>query len=70
MRTAFLGSILLLTASLLPLSAQQAKPSPQLAATPPMGWNSWDAYGLTINEAEYKANAGWMAKHLKQFGWQ
>jgi hypothetical protein len=41
-----------------------------LAATPPMGWNSWDSYGLTITEAEYKANADWMAKHLKQFGWQ
>ena len=23
-----------------------------LAETPPMGWNSWDGYGTTINEAE------------------
>ena len=22
----------------------------------PLGWNSWDAYGLTINEADYRAN--------------
>jgi hypothetical protein len=35
-----------------------------------MGWNSWDSYGLTINETEYKANVEWMAEHLKQFGWQ
>ena len=35
-----------------------------------MGWNSWDAYGLTITEEEFRANADWMAKHLKPFGWQ
>jgi hypothetical protein len=34
-----------------------------------MGWNSWDSYGLSIQEAEYKANAEWMAAHLKQYGW-
>ena len=45
--------------------------SPQvLAATPPMGWNSWDAYGTTVSEAQVKANADWMAAHLKQHGWQ
>ncbi|HEV2348243.1 MAG TPA: glycoside hydrolase family 27 protein [Terriglobia bacterium] len=44
--------------------------SDRLATTPPMGWNSWDSYGLSINEQEFKANAEWMAKHLKQFGWQ
>ena len=70
MRTMFLGLILLFAASLLPISAQQVVPNLQLAKTPPMGWNSWDSYGLTITEAEYKANADWMAKHLKQFGWQ
>ena len=25
-----------------------------LAATPPMGWNSWDGYGLTVTEAMWK----------------
>jgi hypothetical protein len=40
-----------------------------LAPTPPMGWNSWDAYGLTINEADFKANATALAEY-KQFGWQ
>ena len=34
-----------------------------------MGWNSWDAYGFTINEADFKANAAVLAK-FKQFGWQ
>jgi hypothetical protein len=40
------------------------------SATPPMGWNSWDSYGTTVNEAQAKANADWMAKNLKEFGWQ
>ena len=38
--------------------------SSQLAATPPMGWNSWDAYGYTVREDEVKANADYMAKNL------
>jgi hypothetical protein len=33
-----------------------------------MGWNSWDAYGLTINEADFKANATVLAE-LSPFGW-
>jgi alpha-galactosidase len=39
-------------------------------ANPPMGWNSWDSYGTTVNEGQVKANADWMAKNLKAFGWQ
>ncbi len=35
-----------------------------------MGWNSWDSYGESITEAQVRANADWMAGHLKQFGWQ
>lgn len=41
-----------------------------VADTPPMGWNSWDAYGTTVTEAEVKANAGVMAAKLKSHGWQ
>jgi len=40
------------------------------SATPPMGWNSWDSYGTTVNESQVKANADWMAKNLKAFGWE
>ncbi len=43
---------------------------PVLAATPPMGWNSWDGYGTTIDEAAFKANVEWFAKHLKPYGWE
>lgn len=48
----------------------QSAVSQRLAPTPPMGWNSWDSYGRTITEDEIKANAEWMAKHLKPFGWK
>ncbi len=41
-----------------------------MAATPPMGWNSWDAFGLTINESQFRANMMVMAAQLKEFGWQ
>jgi hypothetical protein len=40
------------------------------APTPPIGWNSWDCYGPTVTEAEVKANADYMAKNLKEFGWE
>ena len=42
----------------------------QWAQTPPMGWNSWDCYGPTVEEHEVKANADYMAEHLKPFGWE
>jgi hypothetical protein len=44
--------------------------SSTMATTPPMGWNSWDGYGTTINETDFRANIDWFAKHLKPFGWQ
>ena len=41
-----------------------------LAPTPPMGWNSWDSYGLTVTEAEFKANVSWLHEHLQPLGWR
>lgn len=38
------------------------------APLPPMGWNSYDYYDTTVNEAQIRANAEYMAKHLKPFG--
>jgi len=37
---------------------------------PPMGWNSYDYYDTTVTEEDIKANADYMAKHLKGFGWE
>ena len=34
-----------------------------------MGWNSWDAYGFTIDEADFKANAAVLAQ-FREHGWQ
>jgi alpha-galactosidase len=41
-----------------------------LALKPPMGWNSWDCFGLAVTEDEVKANADFMAKNLKQLGYE
>jgi alpha-galactosidase len=38
--------------------------------TPPMGWNSYDYYDTTVNEAQVRANAEYMAKHLKPHGYK
>ena len=43
--------------------------TPKLAPAPPLGWNSWDAYGLTIDETDYRANTTVLAG-LKQYGWE
>ena len=47
-----------------------AQPTGVLAPRPPMGWNSWDSYGLTINEQQFKANVDVMAKRLKAAGYE
>jgi hypothetical protein len=52
------------------LAASLLRAAEPPAARPPMGWNSWDAYGTTVTEAEVKANADFMAKNLKQHGWE
>ncbi|MBP1585510.1 MAG: glycoside hydrolase family 27 protein [Lachnospiraceae bacterium] len=36
----------------------------------PRGWNSWDCYGAAVTEKEVRQNAEFMAKHLKQYGWE
>lgn len=48
-----------------PQPAAPAGPAP----TPPMGWNSWDAYGFTITEAQFRANVARLAA-IRRFGWR
>jgi alpha-galactosidase len=65
---AFVG--LTLTAA---LSAQITATGPRFrtwAATPPMGWNSWDSFGTAITEAQTREQAAFMAARLKPHGWQ
>jgi hypothetical protein len=52
------------------MSSSESQPGDVLASTPPLGWNSWDGYGTTITEEEFKANASWFAEHLKPYGWR
>ena len=40
-----------------------------LALTPPLGWNSYDAYGDSVTEAEVLANAEVMRKSMQPYGW-
>ncbi|MDD2820622.1 MAG: NPCBM/NEW2 domain-containing protein [Flavobacterium sp.] len=61
--------ILFFSMSNVEVQAQSDKKFHDWAATPPMGWNSWDCYGPTVTEAEVKANADYMAKYLKPYGW-
>ena len=51
------------------VAAAQSTPAQIIAPTPPMGWNSWDSYGLTIDEADYRANTTVLAG-LRKLGWQ
>jgi alpha-galactosidase len=46
--------------------AQQAG----VAQRPPMGWNSWDAYGLTITEPAFRANVTVQKDKLLGHGWE
>ncbi|MBR5109064.1 MAG: glycoside hydrolase family 27 protein [Clostridia bacterium] len=41
-----------------------------IAQYPPMGWNSWDCYGAAVTEETVRLNADYMAKHLKEYGWE
>ena len=40
------------------------------APTPPMGWNSYDYYDTAVTEADVRANAEYLAKNLRKFGWE
>lgn len=41
----------------------------QWAPTPPMGWNSYDAYNDSVNEEQVLANAQYLKDHLLAHGW-
>lgn len=43
---------------------------PDLAPTPPMGWNSFDCFSSQVTEDEVKENAEYLARHLKPFGYE
>ncbi|HEV2437791.1 MAG TPA: glycoside hydrolase family 27 protein [Verrucomicrobiae bacterium] len=40
------------------------------ASTPPMGWNSYDAWGSSVTEKEVLANARYLREYLLVHGWK
>ncbi|MEO7715530.1 MAG: NPCBM/NEW2 domain-containing protein [Capsulimonas sp.] len=40
-----------------------------LTETPPMGWNSYDAYGDNVTEAETLDNATYLKREMQPYGW-
>jgi alpha-galactosidase len=63
-------SLCFLAAVSITVAAQTEAPVTPLAPTPPLGWNSWDSFGLTITESQFKANVDWFHQHLQPYGWQ
>jgi hypothetical protein len=47
-----------------------ATPARTLASTPPLGWNSWDSYGLRIDEQQFRDNVDALAAKLKPAGYR
>ncbi len=42
----------------------------EFALKPPMGWNSYDCFGWSVDENEFKANVDYVATQLKEYGWE
>lgn len=66
----FLGAIMLFTISCKEKKESKSVDNVEVALTPPMGWNSFICYGATVTESEVRANAEFMAKYLKKYGWE
>jgi len=63
-----LGLVLVGVVSLLAfVEARSAAPTP--APRPPLGWNSWDSYGLRITEQQFRDNVEALAAKLKPAGY-
>ncbi|MEG2947586.1 MAG: NPCBM/NEW2 domain-containing protein [Bacteroidales bacterium] len=41
----------------------------EIALTPPMGWNSWNCWGLSVNDEKVRDAALAMSRHLMDYGW-
>ena len=57
-------------ATTLQMPSEETVSKCKVAPTPPMGWNSFDAYDCRIHEQEFKAIVDYMAANLKQHGWE
>ena len=64
------GVVLTCTAAVRGASEKEAPAFWQWAPTPPMGWNSYDAFGDTVTEREVMANANYVKEKLQSHGWK
>ena len=64
------GARVLAAAALLPALSAAAEDFHGWAPTPPMGWNSWDCFATTLDEAGAHAQADVMAGKLAAHGWR
>jgi alpha-galactosidase len=69
LKTLVFITLLLTVASI--SSAQEDKPSANLALTPPMGWNTWNKFGCNVSEELIRGAADSMVKSgMKDAGYQ
>ena len=59
-----------ITSMLLLATSFQLSAGEPLAQTPPMGWNSFDSYGVYLHEDAAFANLEAMADKLKPHGYE
>ena len=69
MNRLFINAALILVVSVRALTASAAT-SEALAQTPPMGWNSFDSYGVYLHEQAALANLEAMAEKLLPYGYE
>ena len=62
-----LAAIVLLSIALVSNAAEPT--TRHVAPLPPMGWNSFDAFGDSVTEDEVLANSNYMKEHLLSHGW-
>ena len=63
-----LFTILIASAALVVLPARPTYGN--VVPTPPMGWNSYDAWGTSVTEDQVLANARYLREHLRSHGWR
>ena len=69
MKKTVVTSVMLLTSAIAALAMGRPIQEP-LAQTPPMGWNSFDSYGVYLHEKAAYENLEAMAKKLKHHGYE
>ncbi len=65
-----MGKMVLAAVAAIAMAGADAEDFAEWSPTPPMGWNSWDCYGSAVNEAQFRANVDWQARHLKEYGYE